>query len=269
LAKRIARCLLSPAPEGPLFVGAGHKNSTRHSPAVPLIYATYRTPSQPNLLVHVSFPEDAPGTVGFYSATTPTQIAIQKPLTKDEAVTEAASDVERSLDGLRNSRNLGVQLAAFAAAIPMSLWKQSVGLVSGVTVKKFRSADAQLTPALNGTQPQLELAQQVAQQLTPRTSEPVLLAKNPSPVGAENRSTRMPRVATPSLLNQDVNTVLEIQVRNAALRGDGGFNPSLAFCLEARVTLFRVSDRAELYLCPVQYRGEKRKFTQWAAQSAS
>ena len=71
-----------------------------------------------------------------------------------------------------------------------------------------------------------------------------------------------------SFVSEDADRVLEIQVRTAGLTGDGGVNPSLAFCLNAQATLFRVSDRAELYSCPVQYRGEKRKFTQWAAHDA-
>jgi hypothetical protein len=268
LAKRIAGRLLSAAPEGPMLVGAGHKNSPGRTPAGPIMLAAYKTPSQPARLVRVSFPEDDPGTLGLYSTRTPTYVSIQKPFTKDEAVSEAVSNVEWALDGLQDSRNLGLQLGACVAAIPVSLWQQTVGLVRGVTPKKFRSADAQLTAALNQAQPQFELAQQVALILTPRQSEQVFLVKNPSPAGAARSSARMPLVATPSLVSEDPATVLEIQVRSAGLTGDGGVNPSLALCVEAQATLFRVNDRAELYSCLVHYRGESRKFTQWAANDA-
>ena len=68
--------------------------------------------------------------------------------------------------------------------------------------------------------------------------------------------------------SQDPATVLEIHVDRAALAGDGGVNPPLAFCLEGRVTFVRVLDGAELYSCPVQYQSEKRSFTKWAAHDA-
>jgi hypothetical protein len=75
------------------------------------------------------------------------------------------------------------------------------------------------------------------------------------------------RVAT-STVPGDLRTVLEIQVGRAALTGAGGVNPSLALCVEAEATLLRVEDGLELYRCPVHYRGEKRKFDQWAASDA-
>jgi hypothetical protein len=161
-----------------------------------------------------------------------------------------------------------VQLSACAAAIPLSLWKQTVGMVRGVTLKKFQSADAQLTAASHQAEPRRELAHHVALQLTPRISQPVLLAKNPLGADGGSGSARLPRVAAPSFASQDAATELEIQVRHAALRGDGNVNPSLALCVEAQATLFRVEDGTELYSCPVHYRGEKRKFTQWAAHDA-
>ncbi len=66
----------------------------------------------------------------------------------------------------------------------------------------------------------------------------------------------------------DTATTLEIRVRRAALVGADGVNPPLALCVEAEATLFRAKDGAELYSCPVHYRGEKRKFTEWAAKDA-
>jgi hypothetical protein len=267
LSKEVAKRLLLATPEGPVLVGAGNKNSLRRAPSAPNMFVTYKAPS-PGRLLCVSYAEDDSGTPGLWSNPTLSYISIQRPLTKDEAVAEAISDVEWSLDGLQNSRNLGVQLSAFAAAIPMSLCKQTVGLLRGVTSKKFRSADRQLTTALIRTKPQKDLAEQVALQLAPWQSEPVMLARNTLSTAAGSGSARTSLVGAASMPSQDADTVLEVQVRSAALTGEGGVNPSLALCLEARATLFRVSDHVELYSCPVHYRGEKRKFTKWAANDA-
>jgi hypothetical protein len=61
---------------------------------------------------------------------------------------------------------------------------------------------------------------------------------------------------------------LEIEVLTAALKGNGGINPSLAVHLEARATLLRADDGREIYSCPVHYRGRAHKFTAWAAHDA-
>jgi hypothetical protein len=250
------------------MVGAGQKSSPGRALAAPIVLADYKSASEQNLPMPVSFPAGDSDTLGVYSTETMSQISIQRPLTKDDAVSEAVREVDWSLDGLQNSRNLVVQLSACAAAIPLSLWKQTVGMVRGVTRKDFESAEAQLTAASHQVQPQLELARQVALQLAPRTSQPVSLVNNPFGLNGENRSTTMTRVGALSFVNQHAGTALEIHVRSAALKGNGDVNSSLALCVEAQATLFRADDGAELYSCPVHYRSEERKFTQWAAHDA-
>src|SRR5262249_16683665 len=123
----------------------------------------------------------------------------------------------------------------------------------------------QITAASHETQPNREVAEQVAMQITPHAAQPVLLVKNPLLRGGDFSPS--PVVAPPPAERQ-AETTLDIQVATAALEGDGGVNPALALCVEAEARLIRLSDGAELYSCPVHYRSEQRKFTRWAAHDA-
>jgi hypothetical protein len=50
--------------------------------------------------------------------------------------------------------------------------------------------------------------------------------------------------------------------------GNEGINPSLALCVEAEARWIRTRDGREVYACPIFYRSEQRKFTEWAAHDA-
>jgi hypothetical protein len=271
LAKQIADRFLMAAPGGPLLTGAGYRKSPGHVSDAETMLATFRPAAQPVRAVQVSSPGCDPGTLDVFSAATFVPVHLQRPLTKDEAVAEAVSGLDHSLEGMQDSRNLAVQLPACTVAIPLSLWGQAAGLVKGVTDKKLRSAEAQLTAAAEQAQPQVELVQQVAQLLAPRTEQPVVLARYTAPAdaGIVERGTALKlRLATPQSHALDGATALQIHVRHAALTGEAGVNPPLALCVEAEATLVRLADGAELYSCPVHYRGEQHKFTQWAARDA-
>lgn len=272
MAKHLAEHWLSDAPGGPLLAGAGYKRAPRPGPTTPSELANHPAAPSPNSLLKVNLTSEGVGPIGVYPVPVMIPISLQRPMTKGDAVAAGAEDVNWSLDGLQNSRNLVIQLSACTAAIPMSLWKQTVGMVCGMTEKQFRDADAKLTAAAHEVQPQLELAQEVSVQLAPRAAQRVVLVKEPVAIGQLSRNTattseRVVRLAT-STVPGDLRTVLEIQVGRAALTGAGGVNPSLALCVEAEATLLRVEDGLELYRCPVHYRGEKRKFDQWAASDA-
>jgi hypothetical protein len=138
-----------------------------------------------------------------------------------------------------------------------------------------------LNQAANETRPHQELALQVAQQLAPQTSQPVMLVRQPLLPGVEEDSELMQYVARGTLasltggqtaggylLSQGADTALEIHVQDARLAGKEGINPKLALCVEARATLLRSRDGQQLYSCPVQYRSQGRHFTEWAAHDA-
>lgn len=267
LANYVARHLLSSSPEGPILAGTGNKRSPTRSPAVPpAMLASFQSGESPGP-VRVGYVEEDLSQLDIYSVSTFPGINLQKPLSKDEAVAEGIQDVVHALDGLQNSRNLVVQLSAYTAAIPMSLWKQTVGLIRGVPAETLKSADLELLEALQTTNPQREMAQQIAMQLTPQTPEPVLVVKNP--MGEAGKPiTGLGRAAASSPATRNAGTALVVHVRRAALTGNSGPNPPLALCVEAEATLFRVSDGVALYSCPINYRGESRKFTRWAAHGA-
>jgi hypothetical protein len=216
-----------------------------------------------------------------YSTGEVAHVTLQRPLQREEAQEEALSDVAWSLDGLQFSRNSIVQLSACAAAIPLSLWKQTVAGIRGLSSKQYLSAESQLSAAAQAGFPHEELANQVAQQLAPRTAQPVVLVRKPPIAEAEDEPTVMrcmargtlawlPPGQTPAgyLAAQGNDTALEIHIVNAALKGKRGINPQLALCVEAQATLYRVSDGAEIYSFPILYRGEGRKFVDWAANDA-
>jgi hypothetical protein len=200
---------------------------------------------------------------------------------KDDAVNEALKDVEWSLDGLYDSPNLVVQLSAIAAAIPMSIYNQVLYGVRGVSSKTFEEADRQLGAALRQLQPQRQLVVEVAQQLAPRTAQPVVLADGTWPSVNERQprailcgargelvSGRSNGPAGTYVFAQAPDVALEIQVLNAALKGKGGANPKLALCLEGRATLVRVSDGAKLHSTVINYKGGGHTFAKWAADDA-
>ena len=216
------------------------------------MFAAYRmTPSAGPLVQVVSDTSSKLEGLGIYSKPVSPPLSIQRPLSKDEAVSEAIQDVQWSLDDLQNSRNSVVQLSACAVAIPWSLCKQTIAAVRGVPQKKLRTAEARLSAAAREPGLQDKLTAEVAQQLGPRISPPVVLVSHSS------NSRRQPD-----------ETALGIAVEKASLEGDGRINPSLALCIQARATVFRASDRAEVYSWPIHYRSRARKFTQWGADDA-
>ena len=222
-----------------------------------------------------------PGALEVYSTRTTTPLMIQRPPTRDEAAAEARSDADVMFDGLTQHPNLLVALPACLVATPISLWKQGATVVRGLSPGTVEKAGARLSKAASETKPHDELALQVAQQLAPLTCQPVVLVQQRSPPGAEGDGALIPCVArgllaslaesqtaNASRLSQGTDTALEIQVQSAALAGDRAVNPKLALCVEARVTLLRCCDGRQLYSCPVQYRSQGRRFTQWAAHDA-
>jgi len=304
LAARVAHLLLPANPEGPVFAGAGYKKVPIPEPERGSAMVARQTPP-PTLIHFASAPTGTQGVVGVFSAATPSSVAIQRPLTKDDAVPAAMEEVSWSLDGLQNSRNWAVQLAACAAAIPISLWHQTVIGIGSPSAKKYAAAEAQLSAAVRQVRPQKDLTCAVAGYLAQRTSQPVMLVEGTVPTGdggalkAAPAGARVPtdpgaftaadrsragvtlcglrgtrvgaasgQLAEGCVLGQGPDTALEIQVLSAALTGKGQANPTLAVCVEARARLLRVSDGQELFSGLVHYRNREHKFTEWAANDA-
>jgi hypothetical protein len=277
LASQIVAHLFETAGEVPILVGAGAPKQSAH-PAPPQARLAFHRPGPPPSprVQFVSQAFDGPENLYVFPAAPDPFISVQKPLTKDEAVSEALSDVNRTLEGLGNHPNTYVSLTAMAAAIPFSLYKQTAAAITGVSSRKHRNADHQVAKAAGSSRPTPVLAREIAQALAPRCSESVVLLDRPREDGGQLASVRlatdrpMPVSWSPDgpTIRRAGDKALAIEVLSAALKGGGGANPSLAVHLEARATLLRADDGRQIYSCPVQYRGRARKFTAWAANDA-
>jgi hypothetical protein len=265
----------------PTLAGAGYRKAPTPNRNAAVRLAGNRAPFTHPDAQFVSYPMADTGTLGIYSTGNAAHVEIQRPLTRDEASSEALSDVDYMFDGLNQHPNMLVALPACAVATPISLWKQGAALVCGLSPRTIQDADAKLSKAANETKPHEALAFQVAQQLAPQISEPVMLVRQPLPPGGEEDAALMQFVSHGTLasltggqtaggylLSQGADTALEIHVQNAMLAGNEGINPKLALCVEARATLLRSRDGQQLYSCPVQYRSQGRSFTEWAAHDA-
>lgn len=304
LAAQVAHRLLPANPEGPVLVGAGYKGvpAPKTADCVPVLA---RQTVQPRLIRVANAPADYQGAIGVFSTASGAPVAMPRPLTRDQAVPAAIERTQWALDGLQDSRNLPVQLAACATAIPISLWHQAVIGITCPSAGKVALAEAQLSRVTREVPPQTELACAVARHLAERTSQPVVLVEGTLPAADGSEAERVsagssepavaPVFATASgsrarmtlcglhgmrvgavdrlaaedyVLGAGPDTALEIQVLSAALRGTDHANPALAMCVEARARLLRVSDGQELFSGLLNYRGHKHKFTVWGAHDA-
>jgi hypothetical protein len=280
LAEQCVNRMLTTA-DRPVLAGAGYRRAPAPKPYGAVRLASCQPPPSRLSVRPVSYSMADTGTLGIYSTGSIAHVVIQRPLTREQAGSAALSDVDWMFDGLNQHPNMLVALPACAVATPISLWKQGVALVRGLSPRTLGEADAKLNEAANETRPHQELAFQVAQQLAPQTSQPVMLVRQPLPPGAEDDAGLMQfishgtlasltggQTASGYLLSQGADTALEIHVQNAVLAGNGGINPQLALCVEARATLLRSRDGQQLYSCPVQYLSKGRKLTEWAAHDA-
>ena len=276
LADRIVDRLLATT-DKPLLVGAGFKKPNtphRKAPVTPmklagtdsttspapggttvaswnesLLGSWANGPEPPFLPVAYMLPvTDREAPVEIYSSTTIPHVTFQKPLTRDEAVSQAMRETDWAVGGLENHNNQIISVAAIAIAVPIGLWKQSAAIARGLSAGRVRQTEVKLSEAANQAQPQEGLAFQVAQQLAPRSSQPVMLAS----LSSSDRQRA---------------TTLEIHVQRASLTGEGDINPKLALSIEAQATL-RSRDGRQLYSCPVKYRSEPLRFTEWASHNA-
>lgn len=283
LAQRIFEETLSLS-DGPLLAGPGHKQSPRKT-APPLAFA--RTTPTPE-----ARPASAPGfqrvsqrlsnleTLGVFSFADSPHVAYQSPVERDQEYLESIERTERQLDGLHNHPNPVVYLATDLAAIPMSLWNQGAALAGSLSKSKARQVDEALRKATIAAMPHQELAFQVAEHLTPRTDQPVVLVRNTGDlrlgakpelsaatgkaIPAARRDNDPARVSDPT----SATTALQVRLLSAALVPTDSASHSQALKVEVLATLVRVSDGRPLYSCPVNYRSKTHKLTRWAEDDA-
>ncbi len=277
LANQIVERLIQTTGEAPIRVGVGAPKPPTRSPRPQVTLTTQSSGgASPPRFQRTAYASTQPGTLYIYPALTTDFIAVQRPLEKEVAVSEALAEVNWLLGGFYNHPNTFVSLTAVAAAVPTSLYLQAAGAVRGVSGKTYRTADSQLSVAAQSGRPTAALANVIAQELAPRSSDAVVLLD-------ESRTARVQPMLARHATAKSVpvnwsgdqagiplggDRLLEIEVLRAALKGGDGANPSLAVHLEARATLLRADNGREIYSCPVYYRGHARKFTAWAAKDA-
>ena len=265
----------------PVLAGAGYGKASAQNRAGMVRFTGSKTPLNCPTAQFVSYAMADTETLEIHPSAEVAHLVFRTPLTREAAGEEALREVKEDLDGLDENPNMLVAVPASVAVIPLSMWKQGVALVRGVSAGKVQAAEAKLSEAAMGVKPHQALALQVAQQLAPHTSQPVMLVKDPLESGtgtdavlrqpaSRGMAARLPAGLTPvsHTVSQPPGTVLQIHVEQAALTGPEGVNPKVAFCIEAQATLVRSCDGRQLGSWPVKYRSERRKFTAWAANDA-
>jgi hypothetical protein len=276
LAEQIVERILEATGEAPILVGAAAPKRSVHTPRLQVMPAAYRpAPALRPQVQFVSQPVAGPGTIYVYSPS-PGDFSIQRPQTKDEAISEAYSDVNGPIGQIITHPNALVSLAGIAVAIPYSICEQAIAAIRGVSEARYRAADGKVTKATQSSRPAAALAQELVLTLGPRYPGSVVLLDKPRQDGEQLVSVG-PETDKPvpvswpgdrSTIPGAGDKVLKIEVLSAALQGNGSINPSLALHLEARATLLRGDDGREIYSCPVHYCGRAHKFTTWAAHDA-
>ena len=277
LADQIVERMFEAMGEATILVGVGAAKPSVHTPRPQVRLADHRpAPALPPQVQLVSQVVASPGTLYVYSPSRGDFMSIQRPLTKDEAASEAQSDVNETMDGLITHPNMFVSLTAIAAAIPVSIYLQAAGGIRGLSDKKYSAANTQVTTAARSSRPADDLARVIAQTLSQRCSGMVVLLDKPRD-GGEQVALVQPTSDEPILVGwhgdgtmnpRAGDKALRIEVLSAVLKGNESVNPSLAVHLEAQATLLRGDDGREIYSCPVHYRGRAHKFTAWAAHDA-
>lgn len=202
---------------------------------------------------------------------------VQKPWSRQDALTLARSDINAAADEAIRHPNVCVGLAGLAVLAPLSIYHQTIGLAfHGVSEKQIRLADRSMTNVIHSAQPAETLANQLVQHLGQRDFgnivllpssglDPALLARSPT-----TTTSRIPAAwsASASDFFRSNDKLLSIEVIKEALTGAGGSNPQLTVCLEARVTLQNARDGQVLHTSNVRYQGDALKYSQWAANDA-
>ncbi|HWW01712.1 MAG TPA: hypothetical protein VNZ64_18585 [Candidatus Acidoferrum sp.] len=221
------------------------------------------------------------GSLEIYSGRAMSDLLIQRPPAKEEAIAEASTETEWLLGGLENDRNAVVQAVACLAAVPFGLWEQTVGLLRPHDSEELELAERNLKTVARRMQPHQILADAVARALAPRTSQSIALVKDPLLMPGANESLliQCSYHLTPSgfansepgtgpLTARGAGTALEIHLVQARLARMPGLRSRLALSFEAQVELIRKSDGQELYSFPVAYRSAGKPLKAWVGGDA-
>ncbi len=279
LASQIIADIIRLNGEAPLLVGSGWKNPSPETRDLASLYVKQQShPVAPIVTVQLASQHVMESGSFFVIPSAKNGLfRLQKPLTRDEALSEARSDIEWAMDGLDVHPNLLVSLTTLIVMSPVAIYHETLGLAfHGASEKTLRKASAPLMSTISNAQPSHALATQIVQQLGERDFRNVVLLSRPGTDHTQlaRAPTSMPHpilANLPGAISDNFRAgdkLLKIEVVKAALKGPPGNNPKLSVCIEARATLFAGSDGNPLYTCTTRYQGDARKYKAWAADDA-
>ena len=220
------------------------------------------------------------GNVGVISTSSAPSIAMQRPLTKTEAVREARATLNDFVESVSHDFVIGHVGAALA--IPLALAGEAHAGFAGLTEKRFDRADRALVAAAESAKPQPALRKRFLEQANAIAAYPIVEVPKPFPPGEEAQFSQFRSVMAGTLAwlpegqtaeyylrSQNVQTVLEIEVISPALNGADGVNPRMRFHAGVRATLWSVQDGLELASCELRHRSAARRFAEWAKNDAA
>lgn len=226
------------------------------------------------------------GTIGVISTSSVPKFTVREPLNCAEAgeltarriVFLGGDDFTEDTSLLVGQLTLGLSTWVLsAAAIPSRVVAEGLAVPEAERAK----ASSAMMRTIADLNLQEELRRRVVERAAVRTAAPVKMVRKPFPPGSKAEFSRMscvmagtlawlPRgkTAASHLAEEGVDTVLELELVNPGLKGNGKINPALALCVAVRARLWEAASGRELWRGDTQYQSAKRKFTAWAANDA-
>jgi hypothetical protein len=206
--------------------------------------------------------------------TVPAAMALQKPYSRREAATQ--------LPGLRDSGGAfgpsggngtatGEGALIGLAALPVVMLVEggiaaAYGALKGESAAKLQAALPVMRNTLAEVHFETVLQERLASSLHDRTGSQVVLTA--SRVQIHPAPADYVRNFYSDLAALGIQTVLEIEIEQAALNGRGVINPPLALNAKIRLRVIRLRDGQEMDYFDLQYQGRGRKFVDWAHDNA-
>lgn len=268
LGEQIAQDFFAPRQEAPILLGAGYRNSP--TPRAKPVLLARRQAATPPAEQFVSYHVTENGAFEILPELDRPEVLIRGPKTGVETTSETQTDAEWKLDGLVNNRNFVVQAAACIAAVPLGLWEQTVGAIGRWSERDLSEAETELRHITRRGPVQQELANEIARQLAPRTSQAVVLRALPSTAeeeisGSALGISAMDRTLGESPGHLQAATSLAIRLVKVELTGKRTAGHRASLSLQAQVTLRRTGDGQELCVWPVHYCSAPRRLKEWSA----
>lgn len=214
--------------------------------------------------------------VGVITTCAVPNITVQAPLTKEKAAAELRARTEDMLDYIPPCDPI-LGTAASMAAVAPGLAAQSTAVARGLTEAQFSRSDRAITKAAFESKVQPLLRSHFLAHATNATSHPIIEVPKPFPAGREAEWSQfgcvmagtlawLPKGQTAEyyLESQNVQSVMELEIIDPALKGRGEINPGMAFSARVRATLWQVQGGQEIASCEMLYTSPRQKFAVWA-----